>query len=747
MKSTATIAALCLAAAGSLIASETPVKVVDCPKCPMRMRFAADGKSATINKSRLMDDRPDAAELDRRLAAMTARAEKLLVKDDPNKGALTRPLMGWSSWNTFRVNISPDIILGVARVMATNGLKTAGYTYINTDDGFFGGRDKDGKLLFHKERFPNGLKGMVDEIHALGFKAGIYSEAGKNTCGSIFDNDKAGVGSGLSGHDAEDCRLFFKEIGFDFIKVDFCTGPRGKEKERYTEIANAIKATGRTDVRFNICRWAFPGTWAADIAGSWRTTGDICAKWDSLQYVIRKNLYLNSYASPGHYNDMDMMIVGRLKGEGFHSVHPGEVGLTLEEERLHFGLWCMMSSPLLIGCDPRTMPQSSFDLLTNPYLLAMNQNDLGLHPYVASCEGTNTYVLVKDAVASGAQSAAQCCVYIDGKLVVDAWAGTYATNSTRKIDGSSLFPIFSTEKQMLVAAVHRAVEKGKLSFDTKIGDVWHEFACKGKENITLENVITHRTGLPGGPLRGTTDEQVCDWDFMVKQCADFTASKTVPPGTRSQYLGITYAWLLGEPLSRALKMPLRDALIDLVLKPAGIDNDFYFGITDKEEPRCVTVYNGVENYGFEDMNKDCYRKACIPSAYAMANARAIAKFYVRLGGLDGKPPLLTDETMANALKPRRWEGEPVPDAETLRKNWQTVWGLGFGLWGDRDELDRIIGAGGLGGSEGFLDRKNRIAIGYTCAVSATACGKPYDLRPAIYRAVGIKTRYTTARSR
>ncbi len=350
--------------------------------------------------------------------------------------------------------------------------------------------------------------------------------------------------------------------------------------------------------------------------------------------------------------------------------------------------------------------------------------------------------ILDDAVASGAQSAAQCCVYIDGKLVVDAWAGTYATNSTRKIDGSSLFPIFSTEKQMLVAAVHRAVEEGKISFDTKIADVWPEFACKGKENITLENVITHRTGLPGGPLRGTRDEQVCNWDFMVNQCANFTASKRVPPGTRSQYLGITYAWLLGEPLSRVMKMPLRDALIDLVLKPAGIENDFYFGITDKEEPRCVTVYNGVENYGFEDMNKDCYRRACIPSAYAMANARAIAKFYVRLGGLDGKPPLLKDETMVEALKPRRWEGEPVPDAATLKKKWQTVWGLGFGLWGERDELDRIIGAGGLGGSEGFLDRKNRIAIGYTCAVSATACGKPYDLRPAIYRAVGIKTRYT-----
>lgn len=382
------------------------VEVKDCSKCPMRMRIAPDGKSATINLSRLKDDSPSGAELDRRVAAMKARAERLLVKDDPRAGALTRPLMGWSSWNTFGVDISEEIILGVARAMATNGLKAAGYTYVNIDDGFFWGHGPDGNLRFHPQRFPNGMKGTADGIHALGLKAGIYSDAGADTCGSMWGGsgsggkDGGGVGGGLYGHDAADCRLHFNELGFDFIKVDYCGGGKLRldERARYTEIANAIKATGRTDVRLNLCRWAFPGTWAADISGSWRTTKDIRANWQSVKDLIHENLYLSAYCSPGHYNDMDMLEVGQLKGvlkTVFGNKH-GDSGLTKDEELTHFGTWCILSSPLLLGCDPRTMPESSFALATNPYLLAMNQNDLGLQAFVAARVG-ETYVLVKDA--------------------------------------------------------------------------------------------------------------------------------------------------------------------------------------------------------------------------------------------------------------------------------------------------------------------------------------------------------------
>ena len=92
------------------------------------------------------------------------------------------PIMGWSSWNTYRINISEDLIKRQAEAMVSLGLKDAGYRYINIDDGFFGYRDEKGVLQTHPERFPNGVKGVADHIHRLGLKAGIYSDAGANTC-------------------------------------------------------------------------------------------------------------------------------------------------------------------------------------------------------------------------------------------------------------------------------------------------------------------------------------------------------------------------------------------------------------------------------------------------------------------------------------------------------------------------------------------------------------------------------------
>ena len=395
------------AAVAAVTAGAGAVEFAECPKCDRWMRISEDGMSATVNLSRLKDDAPDAATLERRKAEMSARAERYLkLAQERPDGNRNCPLMGWSSWNTFGVDISEEIILETARAMATNGLKDAGYRYVNIDDGFFNGHGEDGILRFHPKRFPRGMKPTVDGIHALGLRAGIYSDAGADTCGSMWGGsgtggkDLAGVGAGLYGHDAADCKLHFNDLGFDFIKVDYCGGGKLKlpERERYAEIGKAILATGRTDVRYNLCRWAFPGTWAADVADSWRTTEDIRANWKSVRKLIGENLYLSAYASPGHYNDMDMLEVGQRKGavKSIFDKH-GDTGLTEDEEVTHFGMWCMMSSPLLIGCDVRTLPVFTKRLITNPYLIAMNQNrGLGVQGYVAQREG-EAYVLVKDA--------------------------------------------------------------------------------------------------------------------------------------------------------------------------------------------------------------------------------------------------------------------------------------------------------------------------------------------------------------
>lgn len=286
--------------------------------------------------------------------------------------AYDTPTMGWSSWNTYRVNISDSLICVQANAMAANGMAEAGYRYINIDDGYFGGRGADGTLLTHPLRFPHGLKPVVDHIHSLGFKAGIYSDAGRNTCGNFWDNDTIARGVGLYGHDEQDARFFFDDMGFDFIKVDFCGGDASQnsdsldldERERYTAIRHAIDAVGRPDVRVNICRWAFPGTWVSSVGSSWRVSPDIQPRWSSVKSIIARNTFLSAYAGEGSYNDMDMLEIGR--------------GLSPAEERTHFGMWCMMSSPLLVGCDLTSIPAASLELITNPEIVAVNQDTLGL---------------------------------------------------------------------------------------------------------------------------------------------------------------------------------------------------------------------------------------------------------------------------------------------------------------------------------------------------------------------------------
>jgi len=285
------------------------------------------------------------------------------------------PIMGWASWNCFRTDISEERMKAQADALVSTGLAGYGYEYFNMDDGFFGGRGKDGKLQFHKKRFPNGIKGIADYAHALGLKAGIYSEGGKNTCAHYWDNEgENGVNVGLFGYEEQDLRMFLEDCGFDFIKVDWCGGQKLdlNEEEQYTKIAGIIdgirRRTGRCIV-FNICRWQFPGEWATEIADSWRTGADIRPTFASIVYQLDNIRSLARFTRPGHVNDLDMMQLGN--------------GLSHDEEKSHFAMWCMMSTPLMIGCDLTAIPESTLAILKNEELIALNQDPACLQAYVA----------------------------------------------------------------------------------------------------------------------------------------------------------------------------------------------------------------------------------------------------------------------------------------------------------------------------------------------------------------------------
>lgn len=131
------------------------------------------------------------------------------------------PIMGWSSWNNFRVNIDEKLIREQADAMISSGLYDAGYRFINIDDGYFGGRDSSGKLYVNAAKFPSGMKSLVNYIHSKNLKAGIYTDAGKNTCGSIYDNDKNGIGAGISGHLEQDCNIRDFKLLIQYLRTYF----------------------------------------------------------------------------------------------------------------------------------------------------------------------------------------------------------------------------------------------------------------------------------------------------------------------------------------------------------------------------------------------------------------------------------------------------------------------------------------------------------------------------------------------
>lgn len=311
------------------------------------------------------------------------------------------PIMGWASWNCFRTNITEENLKEQIDALKATELDKYGYTYFNIDDGFFGGRSLDGTLKFHKKRFPNGIKVIADYAHSKGLKAGIYSDGGDKTCGHYYDNEgESGNNVGLYGYEEQDLNMYLDDFGFDFIKVDWCGGLRLglDEKEQYTKISNIIdeirKRTGRS-IAFNICRWHFPGEWAAEIADSWRTGADITPDFNSVINQIDNIKPLRKFCSPSHTNDLDMMQLGN--------------GMSIEEEKTHFAMWCMMSTPLMIGCDLTKISKSTLEILKNEELIAINQDKACKQAYVIKEFRKDTLlgeIWIKDLYADGEKAIA-----------------------------------------------------------------------------------------------------------------------------------------------------------------------------------------------------------------------------------------------------------------------------------------------------------------------------------------------------
>jgi len=284
--------------------------------------------------------------------------------------ALTPPL-GWYPWNMFGQEPQNEaLIKEIAAALVASGMKDAGYAYVGPDEGICFSRGPDGRLTSNLARYPSGLKGLGDQIHAKGLKYALYTDAGTKTCSTAMP--------GTKGHEIEDMQAF---AGWraDYIKIDWCNSEGQDIVQSYAALGLAQRAAGRPVVH-SLCSWGegYPWAWAGAIGHMWRTTTDICgpgeADWSRALRIAVANQALAAFAGPGHWNDPDMMIVGMP-------------GLSETQNRTLFSLWCMMASPLMAGNDLRTMDKATAGILTNLEAIAVDQDPLGAQGHIIWNDG------------------------------------------------------------------------------------------------------------------------------------------------------------------------------------------------------------------------------------------------------------------------------------------------------------------------------------------------------------------------
>ncbi len=281
-----------------------------------------------------------------------------VLHDVAANGLAKTPPMGWNSWNLFQSHIDDKIVRGIADAMVANGMRDAGYVYVNIDDTWEGVRDAQGNLQANK-KFPD-MKGLADYIHSKGLKFGIYSSPGPRTCGEY---------PGSYGHEEQDAKMY-ASWGVDLLKYDWCGARMLYSNDAlqavYQKMGDALLKSGRPIV-YSLCEYGSGKveTWGAKVGGNlWRTTGDIRDEWASMIANIERQGPTAAYAGPGHWNDPDMLEIGNGH-------------MTDEEYRTHMTLWALAAAPLLAGNDIRTMTPAIKEILLNREVLAVDQDALG----------------------------------------------------------------------------------------------------------------------------------------------------------------------------------------------------------------------------------------------------------------------------------------------------------------------------------------------------------------------------------
>jgi len=291
------------------------------------------------------------------------------MKEVKYNGLAKTPPMGWNSWYKFRAQVSDKVVRETADAMVRNGLKDAGYVYVNIDDTWEGPRDGQGNITTN-ERFPD-MKAMIDYIHSKGLKFGIYSSPGPTTCAGY---------PGSFQHEQQDAKTY-AAWGVDFVKYDWCSGSSVYKSSSmaaaYAKMGQALLDTGRPMV-YSLCQYGVMHVenWGAKAGGNlWRTTGDIRDQWGPMSAIgFDQQQPYQDATGAGHWNDPDMLQVGLG-------------GMSETEYRTQMSLWSLLAAPLLAGNDVRDAPPETLAILLNQEVIAIDQDKLGKQARRASKNG------------------------------------------------------------------------------------------------------------------------------------------------------------------------------------------------------------------------------------------------------------------------------------------------------------------------------------------------------------------------
>jgi alpha-galactosidase len=283
-------------------------------------------------------------------------------------GVASTPPMGWNSWNHFACKVTAADVRAAADAIARNGMKAAGYTYVNIDDCWEGTRDERGKIQ-PNEKFGD-MRALADYVHAKGLKIGLYSSPGPKTCAGY---------EGSYRHEEQDAEQY-AAWGFDYLKYDWCSAekvyPRSQMPAVYKKMHDALVRTGRPFV-FSLCQYGYDRIWrwATSVGGNlWRTTEDISDHYDRMSVIGFGQDGLEPFAGIGHWNDPDMLEVGNG-------------GMNRDEYITHMSLWVLLAAPLLAGNDLARMTPETLDLLTNQEVIAVDQDRKGVQGRRVAQEG------------------------------------------------------------------------------------------------------------------------------------------------------------------------------------------------------------------------------------------------------------------------------------------------------------------------------------------------------------------------